>query len=128
MAPNLEEGSQGLIQQKGKKTVSQQPVQPAMFHARIDGGIPTYLRDGVGLIAIFEVKRSRRDDNDEVRVQDYLFERGSTKVVPSDLDVDVTPYLFIQELGPFNVNSKRDLRAAIRFLGVCRLLDQRGAA
>jgi len=43
----------------------------------------------------------------------YLFERGSTKVIPSDLDVDVTPYLFIQELGPFNVNSKRDLRLFI---------------
>ncbi|KAK0639584.1 hypothetical protein B0T16DRAFT_463244 [Cercophora newfieldiana] len=179
MAPNLEEDGQELAQQKGKKTVSQQPAQPAIFHARIDGGIPTCLRDGVGLIAIFEAKRSRRDDNDvEVRVQqtmehvaliwerhtrpesqvsaeasststststntikqqryhtlmitqdatdiyvnfstycnaylDYLFERGSTKVVPSDLDADVTPYLFIQELGPFDVNSKRDLRLFI---------------
>jgi len=73
MAPNLEEGGQGMAQKKGKKTVSQQPVQPAMFHARIDGGIPTCLRDGVGLIAIFEAKRNRRDDNDvEVRVQQTM--------------------------------------------------------
>jgi hypothetical protein len=41
---------------------------------------------------------------------DYLFGPGSANVVPSDADADKTPYLVIQELGPFEVNNKSDLR------------------
>lgn len=45
---------------------------------------------------------------------DYLFRPASAGVVPSD--AEVIPCLVIQELGPFSVNDKRDLRMFVHIV------------